>query len=249
MERGDRQAVATFVADGELSPGSQLDLGDGAAHHAHVRRLRAGDHVRLTNGRGALASGPITRLTKRELVVSLADVWDIARPPRLSLFLPIADRDRMLWLAEKCAELAVSTWQPVAFRRSASVSHRGEGEPFERKVRARMVAALEQSGGAWLPEIMAPVSLGEALVRSNESGGDRFLLERGGVSLVSVRPRAADVMVGPEGGIERDERSLIVDRHGWIPSSLGDTTLRFETAGVVAVGMLRALLHMEGGRG
>jgi 16S rRNA U1498 N3-methylase RsmE len=35
---------------------------------------------------------------------------------------------------------------------------------------------------------------------------------------------------------------LIVERHGWLPVSLGDTTLRFETAGVVAAGLLRALL-------
>ena len=74
------------------------------------------------------------------------------------------------------------------------------------------------------------------------SGAERFLLEHGAQSLVTRRPRAADVMVGPEGGIEHDERMLIVDRYGWLPVSLGDTTLRFETAGVIAAGVLRGLL-------
>jgi 16S rRNA U1498 N3-methylase RsmE len=49
-------------------------------------------------------------------------------------------------------------------------------------------------------------------------------------------------MVGPEGGIEREERMLIVDRHGWLPVSLGETTLRFETAAVIAAGVLRSVM-------
>ena len=49
-------------------------------------------------------------------------------------------------------------------------------------------------------------------------------------------------MIGPEGGIEDDERTLIVDRYGWLPVSLGDTTLRFETAAVIAAGVLRSLM-------
>ena len=242
MERGSRPAVATFFTVAELTRGSRLDLGDAAAQHARVRRLSEGEGVRLTNGRGSLATARIERLAKSVFAVIVEDVSSLPQPPRLDLFLPVADRDRMLWLAEKATELAVSSWIPVVFRRSASVSPRGEGDAFARKVRARMIGALEQSGGAWMPELAPTLSLEEALVRSNASDGNRFLLERGGAPLSRAHPRAASVMVGPEGGIEGDERSLIVDRHGWLPSSLGDTTLRFETAGVLAVGMLRALM-------
>jgi 16S rRNA U1498 N3-methylase RsmE len=85
------------------------------------------------------------------------------------------------------------------------------------------------------------LALEEALVRFAD--GDRYLLERGGAPLARERPQPpSSFIVGPEGGIEDEERSLIVDRHGWIPASLGETTLRFETAAVVAVGMLRGLL-------
>jgi 16S rRNA (uracil1498-N3)-methyltransferase len=107
-----------------------------------------------------------------------------------------------------------------------------------------MIGALEQSGGAWLPEISREIQLADALVRSNGADGGRFLLEHGGSPLLLQRPRAADVMVGPEGGIEDDERANIIEQHDWLPVSLGDTTLRFETAGVIAAGMLRALLTM-----
>jgi 16S rRNA (uracil1498-N3)-methyltransferase len=236
-------ARATFFAQADLSPGAQLDVGEAAAQHARVRRLAVGDVVRLTNGRGTIGSGHIIRLARSALEVEIDDVGSVTTPPLVALLVAVADRDRMLWLAEKVAELAVSSWQPVMFKRSASVSPRGEGDSFARKVRARMVGALEQSGGAWLPALLPELPLEEALVRSDASDGNRFLLERGGSPLIDTRPPAAAVLVGPEGGIEPGERSLIVDRHRWIPSSLGDTTLRFETAGTLAVGMLRALMR------
>lgn len=244
MERGHRSAVATFYADAELAAGSAVDLDDAAAHHARVRRLEAGEPVRLTNGRGATARGQIERFTKNALSVRVDEVSFVTPLPRLVLLLPVADRDRMLWLAEKCAELALTLWQPVMFERSASVSPRGEGEAFEKKVRTRMISALEQSGGAWLPEVLSALPLGQALVRSGN--GDRFLLDRGGQPLVAARPRgAAELMVGPEGGLTGDERSLILEHHGWIASSLGETTLRFETAAVVGVGVLRGLMSVH----
>lgn len=242
MDRRHRAVLATFFADEPLLPGASLTLPGDVARHIHVRRLREGDALRLTNGRGAIAEATLERLPKDEALVVIGDVVDVPRPAHLSLLVPVADKERMLWLAEKSAELAVTSWQPVLFQRSASVSPRGEGEKFAQKVRARMIGAIEQSGGAWLPEIALELSLAEALVRPASVSGARLLLERGGRSLVDLRPNAADLMVGPEGGVEPFERALIVDEHGWLPASLAETTLRFETAGVVAAGVLRALM-------
>jgi 16S rRNA (uracil1498-N3)-methyltransferase len=242
VERVDHSAIATFFADADFALGT-FDAGEDAAQHARVRRLEPGERARLTNGRGGVAAGTVERLSKNTLLVAVDEVHEVPAPPSLSLFVPVADRDRMLWLGEKCAELAVSVWQPVVFRRSASVGPRGEGESFARKLRARMVAALEQSGGAWLPRICPPLPLAESLVRPAGAGVDRYLLDRAGGPLLRARPNAAAAMIGPEGGLEPDERALIVDRHGWLPATLGGATLRFETAGVVAAGILRVLLN------
>ena len=242
MDRHHRAVLATFFADESLVVGASLTLPDEVARHVHVRRLREGDALRLTNGRGALGEATLERLARDEARVVIRDVVDVPRPPHLDLLVPIADRERMLWLGEKSAELAVTSWLPVFFHRSASVSPRGEGAKFAEKLRARMIGAIEQSGGAWLPEIADELSLSEALVRSAELSATRFLLERNGAPLVGHRPGAAALLVGPEGGIEASERALIVDEHGWLPASLAETTLRFETAGVVAAGVLRALM-------
>lgn len=242
MDRRHRATLATFFADESLVTGTSLTLPGEVARHIHVRRLREGELLRLTNGRGAVGEATLDRLVREDARVTMGDVSVIPRPPYLGLLVPVADRERMLWLGEKSAELAVTSWQPVFFQRSASVSPRGEGEKFAEKLRARMVGAIEQSGGAWLPEIRGELSLADALVRSAETPAARFLLERGGRSLTDQRPDAAEILVGPEGGIEAAERSLIVDEHRWLPASLAETTLRFETAGVVAAGLLRALM-------
>ena len=242
MERRDREVVATFFVDSPLEADARVELDESAAQHAKVRRVTDGDTIRVTNGRGSIGSGALERLTRSSAIVSLASVDTVPAPSHLRLFVPVADRDRMLWLAEKSAELAVSMWQPVLFRRSASVTPKGQGEAFLRKARARMIGALEQSGGAWLPELCSELPLDDALVRANELDAERLVMERAGQSIATRHPRAADAMVGPEGGIEREERTLIVDRYGWLPVSLGDTTLRFETAAVVAAGVLRSLM-------
>lgn len=242
MDRRHRATLATFFADESLVAGASLTVPGDVARHIHIRRLREGDALRLTNGRGAIAEAMLERLGRDEARVAVRDVTDVPRPPHLGLLVPVADRERMLWLGEKSAELAVTSWQPVFFQRSASVSPRGEGEKFAEKLRARMIGAIEQSGAAWLPEITHELSLGEALVRSEGMSVSRFLLERGGVQLVEQRPVAAALLLGPEGGIDASERALIVDEHGWLPASLAETTLRFETAGVVAAGVLRALM-------
>jgi len=241
VERRDRSSVATFYADHPLTSGTQVELDEGAAQHIKVRRLQPGDPLRVTNGAGRIADGALERLTKGSAIVALGAVHDVPAPPPLRLFVPVADRERMLWLAEKGAELAVTEWQPVLFQRSMSVSPRGQGEGFVRKARARMIAALEQSGGAWLPALRDELALPDALVRADRLDGERLFLDRGGAPLVTRRPHAAAVLLGPEGGVASDERILIVDRHGWLPVSLGDTTLRFETAGVVAAGVLRTI--------
>jgi 16S rRNA (uracil1498-N3)-methyltransferase len=152
----------------------------------------------------------------------------------------------MLWLAEKATELGVASWQAVRFHRSHSVSPRGEGPAFAAKVRARMVSALEQSGGAWLPTVLADVDVES--IRA-ESDTVHLVLDASGPPIVNVvGERSGDggsvILVGPEGGIEGTELAALTAA-GWRVASLGATTLRFETAGIAAIAVLRATLHRD----
>lgn len=227
--------------------GAILELDDDAAHHVHVRRARPGDPVRLVDGRGRIATGAIAAAGKRVTTVTLEGVVSAPRPQRLEMLVPVADRDRMLLAAEKMVELQATAWRPVYFSRSRSVSGRGEGDRFREKVAARMRSALEQSGGAWLPELHAELEATDAFANVADIGA-RYVLDAAGSPLAreSLAGDAA-VAVGPEGGLEDSELEA-ARAAGWSKVSLGSTTLRFETALIAAAAIIRAAQFSQGTR-
>lgn len=260
VERADRAPVATFHAPGHW--GARVELDEAAAHHAGVKRLQSGDAVRLSSGDGRRANGTIAELAKRRLSVAV-DAGSIERvpaPSRVELWAPVGDRDRMLLLAEKVVELGASAWRPVVYHRSRSVSPRGEGEAFREKVRLRMTSALEQSGSAWLPAMHDEVPLEVALRAWGEVAGEAHgaelgaglgaghgvlhgvLLDLTGAPLLALRESLTApiaIALGPEGGLEPAELALF-DVAGWRTASLGANVLRFETAGIAALALVRS---------
>jgi 16S rRNA (uracil1498-N3)-methyltransferase len=241
VERADRAPVATFFAPGQW--GADVELDEAAAHHAGVKRLQVGDLVRLTSGDGRRARATIAELAKRRLCVTIDDASreDLSAPARVELWAPVGDRERMLLLGEKAVELGASAWRPIVYRRSRSVSPRGEGDGFRDKLRLRMQNALEQSGGAWLPELFVESSLDVALRDAGAVQG--LLLDADGAPLLSLgetlRAPIA-IALGPEGGLEPDERDQLLTA-GWRAASLGANVLRFETAGIAALSLVRSI--------
>lgn len=235
--------LPTFVAAESFAAGGACILDEHAARHMRVLRLDAGAIVGLRDGRGAVGEGQLVRLTKSQAHIEVTRAEFVEPPPPLHMLVPVADRDRMFWLAEKAGELACTSWRPVLWRRSRSVSPRGEGRSFQAKMRARMEHALAQSEGAWLPQIFPEANLERALLAAPE--GARFILDPDAAPLTDAArgapPAAMVIAVGPEGGIEPDEFATMVAA-GFTPASLGPTILRFETAGVVAMGIARTLL-------
>jgi 16S rRNA (uracil1498-N3)-methyltransferase len=245
VERPDSTAVngaggARFFAP-DLRAGARVHLSSEDAHHARVLRLAPGARVTLLDGAGRVASGVIDTLGRNEAAVQVESVEMLPPPPAVHLIVPVADRDRMLWLAEKAVELGATSWRPVRWQRSNSVAPRGEGDAFERKLRARMLAALTQSGGAWLPEIQ-PLAVGRWQLANS---GLSLLLDRQGEQILDLlHPPArlpVTIVLGPEGGLETEEQQMLVDA-GFLRASLAPTILRFETAGVAALAVTRAAL-------
>ncbi|HJU65476.1 MAG TPA: RsmE family RNA methyltransferase [Gemmatimonadaceae bacterium] len=239
-QRHAQRPVATLFSDELIDRGRSLTLGADEAQHARVLRLAIGDRVRVTDGAGRVGVGTLVRHSKSHAVVDVDDVRHLDAPPAIHLLVPVADRERMLLLAEKATELGAASWRPVLWRRSRSVAPRGEGVTFHGKLRARMLAALTQSGGGWLPTVYPEASLERALAAAPD--GARLLLEAAGEPILR-RVRSAPVIcaVGPEGGIEADERSQLL-AEGFDPVSLAPSILRFETASIGALAVIRAAL-------
>jgi len=240
VERSDQSAVVTFFSTDAFIPGGHVSLGDDAAQHARVIRIGPGERVALRDGAGGAASGVIARMTKRSLTVDVDNAWEIPAPAPVHMLVPIADRDRMLLLAEKTSELGVASWRPVIWRRSKSVEGRGEGPTFVGRIRSRMISALTQSGGGWLPEIHPSAPVARAISAAPE--GSRVLLDAtSDESMMSVSVSFPLVIaLGPEGGLADDERQQMIDG-GFTPVRIAPAVLRFETAGIAALAIARAI--------
>jgi 16S rRNA (uracil1498-N3)-methyltransferase len=239
VERADRATVATFFAAEPLVVGGTVTLSEEAAHHIRVTRVAVGECVALRDGAGKAALGTLVKASRTSALVDVSEISEIPRAAPIHLLAPVADRERMLWLAEKTVELGLTSWRPVVWRRSKSVSPRGEGPTFQAKVRSRMTSALIQSGGGWLPDMFPEATVERAIAAAPL--GTRILLAKDGEPIAGVPMRAPiTIALGPEGGMEQAERDLFIGA-AFLPVKLGVGTLRFETAGVVAVAIAAAL--------
>lgn len=238
MECTDSTAVATFFAAEPLVVGGTVTLSDEAAHHIRVARVAVGDCIALRDGAGRAALGTLVKVSRSSALVDVSETSEIPRPALIHLLAPVADRERMLWLAEKVVELGVTSWRPVIWRRSKSVSPRGEGPTFQAKVLARMTSALIQSGGGWLPDMFPEATVERAI--SAAPLGTRLLLTQDGEPIAGVPMHIPiTIALGPEGGMEPAERDLFIGA-AFLPVKLGSSTLRFETAGMAAVAIAAA---------
>lgn len=236
-------SLAAFFLDEPFHAPSSVTLGEDAAHHMRVRRLEVGMRVRLLDGQGTRGEGVLTSLAKRHATVAVEQAELVEPPAPIHLLLPVADKDRMLWLAEKATELGVASWRPVLFKRSKHVNPRGEGPVFHQKTRARMANALEQCGGAWLPSIYPEATVEHAISARPEGVG--VVLDAGAppmLSLMKAATPALTIVVGPEGGFDAGEREAF-EQAGFLVASLGGNVLRFETAAVSGVAVGRAYLE------
>lgn len=240
VEQRDRDALAAFFCPESMEAGRTVILGEGEVQHARVRRIGIGERVRLLDGAGGVGFGTVVRLSKAQASIEIESIERVEPGPVIHLMVPIADRDRMLWVAEKATELAIFSWRPVLWKRSRSVSPRGEGVTFQAKARLRMLSALTQSGGAWLP-VLYPDATPDRAIASAPAGA-RWLLDPDGEPMPSVSITAPlTIAVGPEGGVEPEERALLTGA-GFLPVRIAPLTLRFETAAIAGLAIARAAL-------
>jgi 16S rRNA (uracil1498-N3)-methyltransferase len=238
VERTDRAPVATFFTSDALVAGGTVTLPEEAAHHIRVARVTIGECVALRDGAGKGGVGTLVKVSRNSALVDVIETSEMPRPAPIHLLSPVADRERMLWLAEKVTEMGVTSWRPILWRRSKSVSPRGEGPMFQAKVRARMISALIQSGGGWLPDIFPEATIERAVAAAPV--GTRLLLAKDGEPILEVPMNTPiTIALGPEGGIEPAERDIFIAA-AFLPVKLGESTLRFETAGVAAVAVAAA---------
>ena len=199
-------------------------------HHLfRVKRLRGGDLVSVTDGRGRVllaraelpTSSPQGRRSSQiPVLVATGDEYQLVRSlPPVEVALAVIDSDKVDLAITKLTELGVASIHLFMAERSNMTHKLGEGRLRLDRLNKVAIEALSQSRSCFLPTISF-VEL-QYLVENDFTfltfDGDEF------------DPRARKYVVGPEGGFAMSEIPLNVKR-----CSFAGNVLRSETAAIAA---------------
>jgi 16S rRNA (uracil1498-N3)-methyltransferase len=227
-----------------VARGDQVTLKGDEAHHAvAVRRIRVGEQVALTDGRGTTAEGHVSETGKRRLSVVADRVHTVAEPtPQITVVQALPKGDRGELAVEMLTEIGVATIVPWASARSVAVWRGERAEKGLARWRSTAREAAKQARRSWFPQVIALASTADVCALAADAGVAVVLHEGAELPLDRVEvPEEGDVVlvVGPEGGLTDEEVAALRDA-GATVVRLGAEVLRTSTAGVAAVAALLA---------
>ncbi len=229
----ERAGCNLLVTPAELA-GEQVVVTGAAYRHAfRARRLTVADRLRVVDGAGGARWAEVAAIDRHHAVVRLLAAAPSHDPARRVELLVAAPRpERAAWLVEKATELGVAAVRFLASERAV----RGVDDKALARLGRVAAAALEQCGGARLPDLSGPHAAAELALPA----GAAYLLDPEAATPLPVGSGTpVAVLVGPEGGWTAAEVAAFVAR-GAAPVRLGERQLRVETAAVVAAALLLA---------
>lgn len=229
-----------FFYSADLAPSVRLVwlTGDEHFHLVSVLRKRAGDVIRITNGRGLIASAEIESIdTKRACAMVLSLDETRPEPVPLVLALGLMPNAHMEAALTQCTEAGMTGMIPIVAERSHARRVIEANEP--RWVRLA-VAAIKQSGRAWMPVLEGSVDA-RKLVERFDAFERVYVADQNATGVLdpAAPPASTLALVGPEAGFTAAELERFVAA-GARPVRLSAQRLRAETAALALVAMLAA---------
>jgi 16S rRNA (uracil1498-N3)-methyltransferase len=169
-----------------------------------------------------------------------------SEPPfAITLVQGIPKGDKMETIVRAATELGVQRVRPAITERTITRLEPSRWRDRARRWQRIAREASKQSGRAVIPEVEQPRPLEEWLEVPAASADLRLCLWEGDAPPLADfcdrlprRPAGALVLVGPEGGLTRQEVEQARAR-GWSPASLGARILRTETAAPAIIAVLQ----------
>ncbi len=215
-------------------------------HAVSVRRMRVGEGIQLTDGRGLRVRGSVSSVGQNSLDVAVTEVIQETEPAaKLTLIQALAKGDRDELAVQAATELGV--WSVIPWQAERSVSH-WEGAKITKGVdrwQAIVAEASKQSLRVFEPAVAEPVSSKQLAKDVSKYDLVLVLDPTADLGLGAVKVPAGNVaiVVGPEGGISDSELALF-ENAGAKRVNLGAPILRTSTAGVAATAVLQANLGL-----
>lgn len=210
---------------------------DSSRHISQVLRMKEGEEIIITNGKGYMLSTIIISADKKKTKVRITKKEFSERPlPTVAIAISlIKNNNRFEWLAEKATEIGITTIIPLICRRTEKLHFKKE------RTKSILISAMLQSQQPWLPELQEPQKFLEVL--KNENYDQKFIAhcsneEKQELKNLVQKKASKIILIGPEGDFTEEEIETAV-KNNYIPVSLGETRLRTETAAIVAAVILK----------
>ncbi len=207
-------------------------------HIVQVLRMKVGEQLNLTDGKGSLLTCEITEDHKKHCNVEIKSQKQIPNSSRkvtvaISL---LKNTNRFEWFLEKATEIGVAEIIPL-------ICDRTEKEKFRQdRLEGIVISAMLQSQQTWVPLLHEPVQYENMEMWKCENGSNfiAHCIDAEKQSLLHSHISTSShslICIGPEGDFTPKEIELAL-QHQFVPVTLGETRLRTETAGVVAATLL-----------
>jgi 16S rRNA (uracil1498-N3)-methyltransferase len=206
-------------------------------HMVQVLRMKTGEALKLTNGKGLTAMAHLESVSKKTCTVTV-QFTEQQSPVHHKICIaisPLKNPSRFEWFLEKSAESGVSGIIPLICSRTEKQHIKKE------RWNSILVSAMLQSQQSWLTELGDAEAYTKFVAAHHEThryiahcmDGEKAELQ----DLVNKDHGSSLILIGPEGDFTPDELALALEL-GYLPVSLGNTRLRTETAGITAAVLL-----------
>jgi 16S rRNA (uracil1498-N3)-methyltransferase len=207
-------------------------LSEASQHHVlQVLRMRDGEELYVTNGKGILCHCRLVEVKKKTCAVEILKTTFVPKPNR-HFHLAIAftkNAARMEWLLEKATEIGLEEITPLITSRSE--------KHFIKKDRLEKIlqSAMLQSKQCYIPVLHEPTLFSEVVAQPAENKLIAHCLSGEKKNPLDCISKGASCLafIGPEGDFTENEIAL-AEQHHCENITLGNTRLRTETAGLIA---------------
>jgi len=230
----------------DLSGGELVLDGPEGRHAVSVKRLRPGEDVVLTDGRGRWIEGVVKAAEGKDRLV-VCDLEDVQEEPpeqpRVTVVQALPKGDRGELAVETMTETGVDAIVPWAASRCITQWKGERGAKALAKWRATAREAGKQSRRVRFPEVAQAATTKQVTALLAKADFAAVLHEDrayGSAALATAElPADGEIVlvVGPEGGVSPEELALF-DEAGAKAYRLGRTVLRTSTAGTAATALL-----------
>ncbi len=214
-------------------------------HVVQVLRMKVGEQLNLTDGKGNLLTCEIADDNKKHCLVKVegtrylptGQAGKTQDTRRVSIAISLLkNANRFEWFLEKATEIGVSEIIPL-------ICERTEKEKFRYdRMQGIVISAMLQSQQVWLPELHEPTKFENLIIKQLDDCSKYIahcMNEESKMQLDRQISKSVNqlICIGPEGDFTKEEIELAL-KNNFTPVSLGSTRLRTETAGVVAATLL-----------